>query len=114
MLLQHFSSFAACDGEKACKTPVEIIFADKFSQVLEIKFADKFPKFFPARVFAGNLGVEPSERFHICSNIGNPSASLLFSNGFHISDSRNISWIRFDIVMGASKERLLPPLLLPA
>ena len=33
----------------ACKTPVEIIFADKFSQVLEIKFADKF-----SQVFSGS------------------------------------------------------------
>ena len=76
-----------------------------------------FPKFFPPRVFAGNLGVEPSERFHICSNIGNPPASLLFSNGFHIS---GVSHWKFkksfldkiwycEFVMGASKERWLPP-----
>ena len=44
-----FLTFAACDEEKACKTPVEIIFADKFSQVLEIKFADKF-----SQVFSGS------------------------------------------------------------
>ena len=112
-----FLTFPACDEEKACKTPVEIIFADKFSQVAEIKFADKFSQVFPARVFAGNLGVKPSERFHICSNIGNPPASLLFSNGFHIS---GVSHWKFkksfldkiwycEFVMAASKERWLPP-----
>ena len=55
---------------------------EKFPPRLNLRI--NFPKFFPHRVFSGNLGVEPSERFHICSNIGNPPASLLFSNGFHI------------------------------
>ena len=71
-----------------------------------------FPKFFPHRVFSGNLGVEPSERFHICSNIGNPApASLLFSNGFRVLDSCTSEYISPEfhfMFLRDGKERLLP------
>ena len=83
---------------------------EKFPPRLNLRI--NFPKFFPHRVFSGNLGVEPSERFHICSNIGNPApASLLFSNGSRVLDSWTSEYISPEfhfMFLRDGKERLLP------
>ena len=91
MLLQHFS-YICC---MLARLPSRSYLRTHFPKFSRLNLRISFPKFFRARVFAGNLGVEPSERFHICSNIGNPPASLLFSNGFHVSGVSHLKFKKY-------------------
>ena len=80
---------------RLARLPSRSYLRTNFPKFSRLNLRISFPKFFRARVFAGNLGVEPSERFHICSNIGNPPASLLFSNGFHVSGVSHLKFKKY-------------------